>query len=218
MQMNKTRFLTVILSLFLLQSQARSQSQSTEMPKYEVAAEFTTMARESFGGRTEPGGGVRFTFNLNRMISFETAGYFFPKQCIECISNGNVTEVVGGVKIGKRFEHWGIFGKARPGVVSYSRGKFNVVPDPGNPGFPFNFVPERVNSFAADLGGVVEFYPSKHLVTRFDFGDTIVHFGPRPVEAIIFNQTTNTFGLMPLTLPSRNVHEFQFVTSVGWRF
>ena len=214
------RFLIGLLTALLLQSQAYSQStsQTNETPKFELAGEFTTLARESFGGRTEPGGGVRFTFNLNRMISFETAGYFFPKQCIECISNGNVTEVVGGVKIGKRFEHWGIFGKARPGVVSYSRGKFNVVPNPGNPGFPFDFVSQRVNSFAADLGGVVEFYPSKHLVTRFDLGDTIVHFGPRHVEAIILNQTTNTFGLMPFTLPSRNVHEFQFVTSVGWRF
>src|ERR1051325_8047596 len=131
--MQMTRFLIAILTVLLLQAQ--TQSQSTEPPKFEVAAEFTTLERESFNGRTEPGAGVRFTFNLNQMISLETAGYFFPKQCIECRNNGNVTEVLRGVKVGKRFEHWGIFGKARPGIVSFSRGQFKVTPDPSIPGF-----------------------------------------------------------------------------------
>jgi hypothetical protein len=214
--MNQTRFLVALLSLFLLQSQA--QSQSTETPKYEVAAEFTTLERESYEGRTEPGFGARFTFNLNRVVSLETAGYLFPKQCIDCSNNGNVTEALGGVKVGKRFEHWGIFAKARPGVVSFSRGQFDVRPAPSIAGFPFQFFPKRLTSFAADIGGVVEFYPCKHIVTRFDAGDTIIHFGSRPAEVITFDSATSTFGLMPFTLPSRTTHNFQFMTSVGFRF
>ena len=210
------RFLIAMLTVLLLQSQA--QSQSTEPPKFEVAAEFTTLQRESFRGRTEPGVGARFTFNLNRVVSLETAGYFFPAQCNDCPNDGNVTEVVGGVKIGKRFEHWGIFGKARPGVVSFSRGKFDVRPNPAIPGFPFEFVPDRLSSFAADLGVVLEFYPSKHIVTRFDLGDTIIRFGRRPVQAITFDDATRTFNLVPFTLPARNSGEFQFMASVGWRF
>lgn len=210
------RFLITLLTVLVLQSP--SQAQSTEVPKFEVAAEYTGLQRESFSGRADQGGGARFTFNLNRIISFETAGYFFPYQCIDCSNNGNAVEVVGGVKVGKRFEHWGIFGKARPGVVSFSRGKFDVVPNPGIPGFPFNFVPHRVNSFAADLGGVVEFYPSKHIVTRFDVGDTIIHFGRRSVEVITFDPATSTFNLSPFTLPARTTHNAQFVASVGWRF
>jgi len=214
--MNKIRFLVALLSVFLLQSQA--QSQSTEAPKYEVAAEFTTLEREDFSGRTEPGLGVRFTFNLNRVVSLETAGYFFPKKCFDCSNNGNVAEVLGGVKVGKRFEHWGVFGKARPGVVSFSRGQFTVRPNPSNPFFPFQFFPERLTNFAADIGGVVEFYPSKHIVTRFDAGDTIIHSGRRPIEVITFDQATSTFGLAPFTLPARTTHNFQFMTSVGFRF
>lgn len=214
--MKKTHLVIALLGVLLMQSQA--QSQSTEVPKYEVAAEFTTFEREAFQTRTEPGAGVRFTYNLNRMISLETAGYFFPRQCIECRNNGNMTEVVGGVKIGKRFEHWGIFGKARPGVASFSRGKFNVVPNPSNPGFPFEFLPARLNAFATDIGGVVEFYPSKHIVTRFDAGDTIIHYGRRPVEVITFDSTTSTFSLVPFTLPARTANNFQFMASVGFRF
>lgn len=211
------RFLLAIITVLLFQNQA--QSQSTETPKFEVAAEFTTLEREEFGRRrTEPGIGARFTFNLNRIVSLETAGYFFPKKCFGCANGGNVTEVLGGVKVGKRFEHWGIFGKARPGVVSFSRGKFNVVPNPNIPAFPFEFVPDRLNSFAADVGGVVEFYPSKHLVTRFDAGDTIIHFGKRPVQVITFDSATSTFSLVPFTLPARTTHNFQFMASVGWRF
>lgn len=216
--MNQTRFLVALLSVFLLQSQAQSQSQTTETPKYEVAAEFTTLARQTFEPRTDAGFGARFTFNLNRVVSLETAGYFLPSQCNVCVNNGTVTEVLGGVKIGKRFEHWGIFGKARPGIVSFSRGQFKVTPDPSIPGFPFQFTPERLTTFATDVGAVLEFYPSKHIVTRFDAGDTFMRFGRRHADVIIFDQTTNTFGLQPFTLPPRTANNFQFMASVGYRF
>ena len=217
--MKTTHLMIALLGVLLMQSQAQSQSQSTEPPKFEVAAEFTTLEREAYPNSiTAPGGGVRFTYNLNRMISFEAAGYFFPKQCDVCGTRGNVAEVLGGVKIGKRFEHWGIFGKARPGVVSFSQGKFSVIPDPSNPGFPFQFIPHQLTSFATDLGGVVEFYPSRRIVTRFDAGDTIIHFGRRPVQAIFFDPATSTYRLEPFTLPARTTNNFQFMASVGFRF
>jgi hypothetical protein len=56
-QMKRTLF--VIAVIFLLQLQALAQSQ--ELPKFEVAAEFTTLEREGlFQRRTEPGFGFRF--------------------------------------------------------------------------------------------------------------------------------------------------------------
>src|ERR1044072_8317560 len=101
MQMNKTHFVLAVLSIFRVQSQTLCQSE--EVPKFEVAAEFTTLERDSFDGRTEPGAGARFTYNLNSVFSLEGAGYFFPKKCNTCRNNGNITEVLGGVKVGKRF-------------------------------------------------------------------------------------------------------------------
>jgi hypothetical protein len=214
MQMN--RFLLTLLSVFLLQSQAMSQSD--EVPKFEVAAEFTTLERPGFGERrTEPGFGGRFTYNLNRVVSLEAAGYFFPKRCFQCQNDGNITEVVGGVKIGKRFEKWGIFGKARPGVASFSQGKVTIFDDPTIPGFPFRFEVERLTGFAADLGAVLEFYPTKRIVTRFDAGDTIIHLGPRQTEIISFDSTRGLF-LQPFRFGSRTTNYFQFVSSVGFRF
>jgi hypothetical protein len=217
--MNRILLIAAAIALFLTPCLAQSQSQ--ELPKFEVAAEFTTIERDSFSeSRTEPGFGGRFTFNLNRVVSFETAGYFFPKRCLTCRDNGRITEVLGGVKVGKRFEKWGIFAKARPGIVSFSEGDFNIVPAPSSsdPSFPFDFEINRTTNFATDVGGVLEFYPSKRIVTRFDAGDTLIHFNSRTRNVIQFIPSSNSFLVLPLRVPSRTTHSFQFMASVGFRF
>ena len=215
--MNRTSLFAAVLSIFLLPLVALSQSQ--DLPKFEVAGEFTALERGEFTGRrTDPGFGGRFTYNLNRVFSLETAGYFFPKGCFDCRQNGKVTEVVGGVKVGKRFDSWGIFGKARPGVISFSQGDFDIVPTGGGGAFPFRIESDSLNAFAADLGGVLEFYPSKRIVTRFDVGDTIIHFPSRRRNFVQFDPVTGGFNLVPFNVPSRTTHNFQFMTSIGFRF
>ena len=200
--------------IFSMYSQVFAQSQ--DLPKFEVAAEFTTLERDDFPARrTEPGFGGRFTFNFNRVFSLETAGYFFPKRCSNCREPGRVTEVLGGVKVGKRFEKWGIFAKARPGVASFSEGDFDVVPQ--GPNF-FEIRRKRLTSFAMDIGGVLEFYPSKRIVTRFDAGDTIIHFKRRTAQFEIFDPVTGSFQIVPFISPARTTHNFQFAASVGFRF
>lgn len=216
--MNRFSFLTALISIFLLHSVALSQSQ--EVPKFELAAEFTTLERDDFlNGRTEPGLGGRFTFNLNRVFSLEAAGYFFPKECFNCRDNGRLIQAVGGVKAGKRFEKWGIFGKARPGIVSFSDGEFNLIPmGPVTPSTAFIVERNRVTSFATDIGAVLEFYPSKRIVTRFDAGDTIIYFTPRTTNNFRFDPVTNSFVIGPVTTPARTTHSFQFFASIGFRF
>lgn len=212
------RISLVVLTLMLLaQSQAFSQSQ--DPPKLEVAAEFTTLNREAAGGgRTEAGVGGRVTYNINRHFSVEGAGYIFPRRCLICRNGGRMEQAVAGVKVGKRFEKWGVFAKARPGVVSFSQGEFNVVPTGESGPFPFRFEVNRLTSFAADLGGVIEFYPSRRIVTRFDAGDTLIHFGRTTNNVFIFIPETNRFEVLPLNVPSRTTHNFQFTASVGFRF
>jgi len=203
---------------FLLLMQSNSLAQSQDLPKFEVAGEFSSLARESFEDKSEPGVGARFTFNLNRSVAFEAAGYFYPDKCFSCRNGGNMSQFVAGTKIGKRFEKWGIFGKARPGLVSFSRGEFNAVPASSFGTFPFNVETNRITSFAADLGGVVEFYPTNRIVTRFDAGDTIIHFGRRTINGVAFNPFTQEITFIPITQPARTVHNFQFIAGVGFRF
>jgi hypothetical protein len=215
--MNRTSFLTAAIGVFLLHSAAFSQAQ--ELPKFELAGEFTTLERGSVGGRTEPGLGGRFTYNLNRTFSLEAAGYFFPRECFNCANNGRVIQAVGGLKAGKRFESWGVFGKARPGIVSFSDGEFNISPTgPVTPNSMFELQRSRVTSFATDIGAVLEFYPSKRIVTRFDAGDTIIYFTRRTTNNFRFDPLTNSFFIGPVTTPARTTHSFQFIASIGFRF
>ncbi len=214
--MSRKFLLAATIGLLLVQSEASSQSQGP--PKFEVAAEFTTLTREDFTGqRTEPGLGGRFTYNLNKNLGVEAAGYFFPHRCFSCVNNGRMTEAVAGMKAGKRFQSWGIFAKARPGVVSFSRSEINVIQTGAGP-FPFVFELDRLTNFAIDFGAVVEFYPSRHIVTRFDAGDTLVHFKQRTNNDIRFDALTGNFTIVPITTPAKTNHNFQFIASVGFRF
>ncbi len=214
--MKRTIFLTAMLMVLLVQAQIFAQTD--ELKKFEVAAEFTTLERGSFDQRLDGGVGGRFTYNLNRIFALEAAAYFFPKRCFSCIENGRMTQAVGGVKAGKRFQSWGIFAKARPGVVSFSEGQTTILPAPGPPSFPFQIQVNRQTNFAMDVGAVLEFYPSKRIVTRFDVGDTIIHFKQRVRNELIFDPATNTFNLVPFPTAARTTNNFQFMASVGWRF
>ena len=214
--MNRMIFVAAMMVIVLVHTQALAQSD--ELKKFEVAAEFTTLERGSFDQRLEGGSGGRFTYNLNQVFSLEAAGYFFPKRCFSCGENGRMTEALAGVKVGKRFQSWGIFAKARPGFVRFSEGEFTILPAPGPPSFPFRAEINPITSFAADLGGVLEFYPSKRIVTRFDVGDTIIHFKQRVTGQLIFDPVNNSFNLVPVPIAARTTNNFQFMASVGWRF
>jgi len=209
------------LSFCLLEAQA----QSDEVPKIELGVQFTSITKPDFNnGSTEPGLGGWFTFNLNRSVALEAVGNFFPHKCRFCgrggggDNSGNITQGLFGVKAGKRFEKWGIFGKVRPGVVSFSEGDNQYVATGSGPAFPFEFRRNRSTNFAVDLGGVLEFYPSRRIVTRFEAGDTLIHYRRRQNNFLIFDPFTGAPALLPFTIPAQTRHNFQFAAGVGWRF
>ena len=69
----------------------------------------------------EPGVGGRFTFNLTESIAFEGEGNYFTREQFSFPEGGQMFQGPFGGKIGKRFDGWGVFGKARPGFVGFSR-------------------------------------------------------------------------------------------------
>ena len=200
-----------------------ARAQSDEVPRFELGIHFTSITKpDSNNGATEPGLGGRFTLNLNRSVALEAVGNFFPHSCRFCgggnvagDNSGNITQGFFGVKAGKRFQKWGIFGKARPGVTSFSRGdsRFELSGPNG-----FFLAQSRRTNFAVDLGGVLEFYPSKRIVTRFEAGDTLIHYGSRQTNFLSFDPTTGAPVLIPFTTRSETRHNFQFAAGVGWRF
>jgi len=223
--MKKINFLVSLTSLlFILCCSFDASAQSGEVPKIEVGLQFTSITKPDYsGGSTEPGIGARFTFNFNRSVAVEAVGNLFPHSCNYCGGNlgdnsGIIKQGLFGVKAGKRFEKWGIFAKARPGVVTF--GQANTIYTINGTGSSASVAVRRqgVSNFATDLGAVLEFYPSKHIVTRFDAGDTLIHYGQHQSSFLTFDPTTNGPVLIPFTTRSETRHNFQFFAGVGWRF
>jgi hypothetical protein len=216
--MSKKLFLATVMLILVIPSTGLSQTE--EPPRYEIAAEFSALGRSVFGGkRLEPAVGARFTFNFNKNFAIEGATHAsFSGECPNCQDRGRVYDLVGGLKAGKRFKTWGLFAKVRPGIVNYGQGLINVVPDGTGGPFPFRVETKGTDNFATDLGGVVEFYPSRRIVTRFDFGDMIIHHTRQTGTGVNFNPVTQTYFIVPFTIPARTTHNFQFIASVGFRF
>lgn len=191
---------------------ANNQASADELPRFEVGAQFTSLTTSG----DQAGFGGRFTVNLNRNVALEAEGNFFPRETF----TGRTTQGLFGVKIGKRYEKFGVFGKARPGFVRRSAGRYEYFLRPnavvGDP-FPFDFRTRAETSFALDAGGVFEFYPTKKIVTRFDFGDTIIITPARTVQVPSF-VNGNTPAIQSFRLSTRTTHNFQFSAGVGFRF
>ena len=206
--------------LFLFSPPAQAQAKADDVPKFEIGVQFSSITKPDYnGGATEPGFGGRFTLNLNKSIALEAEGNFFPHKCgfcgVEGDNDGDIMQGLFGIKAGKRFQKWGLFAKARPGLVSFSQGDSKYV-SLGNGNFSFSR--NRLTHFAADVGAVLEFYPSKHLVTRFDGGDTIIHYGARTSNFLSFPTLTGPPVLVPFTISPATRHNFQFAAGVSWRF
>lgn len=213
-----------LLFLFSFNNGPTAYAQQTEEPrKFEVGVQFTSLRLREFsefqlgnlgfeGVDIQAGFGGRLTYNFTRSIGVEVQTDFFP---VELMPYGNgraggyMFQIQAGPKIGKRFERFGVFGKVRPGAVSFSE---TIEWDEFNANLSFNrFHIERRNHFSLDVGGVVEFYPSPRIVARFDAGDTIIRYGDTEVPF-------GSLRMPSIRHPPEVRHQFQFSAGVGFRF
>jgi hypothetical protein len=205
----------VLLCLFSAAGEARAQA--GDAPKVEVGVQFSSLTLNGNPVTTEAGFGGRVTYNLTDNVALETQFDFFPngRRFRGFRNGGRIAQGLFGVKAGKRFDKFGLFGKVRPGFTSFSAGREEVILVSPAPDFVVNFRPHRETHFATDVGAALEFYPSRRIVTRFDAGDTIIRYG----------DTTGTFfsgGATPtpqsFPIPGETRHNFQFSAGVGFRF
>lgn len=202
------------LSLFCALLFAGRAGAQTRAPKFEAGAQFSSVsiddptddslsACNGCDAFVYKGIGGRFTYNLNDSVAFDSEVNFFldeERRRVSRVVGGHPLEGLFGVKAGKRFRRVGVFAKARPGFVSFSRTiRFPLGVGVG----PLS----RTTHFAADLGGVVEFYPSRKFLVRADAGDTIIHYGEETLAG-----TTSPI------VRATTTHNFQFSAGVGWRF
>src|SRR6185503_16669889 len=160
----------IVLLLTVVAFTSVAVAQSTK-EKIEIGVQTTslTLVQPDFSAfdDTQPGIGGRFTFNFNRSIAAEAEVNFLPKKQFILTADGSAIQAQFGVKIGKRFEKFGVFGKVRPGFLHVNR-VASFTPGVQLPGLGAFFIFEPQTYFTIDAGGVLELYPSKRLVVRFD--------------------------------------------------
>ena len=195
-----------------------------DVGKIEVSGQFASL-NVGHSSRTAPGVGTRLTYNVVRNIALEAEVNHFPEenQGTNRLGSGRITQGLFGLKAGRRFETFGVFGKVRPGLVSFGQTILGSRLENGR----LSLISGRSTHSALDVGGVVEFYPSRRLVTRFDIGDTIIRYPcptptfPLPTGGDLFTNPCPLGSLTTTGTPPKQYlteHNFQFNSSVGFRF
>lgn len=231
--LTKQSLLYVVITLAaLLFINTNALAQDENVPRFEIGGQFSalslrkptplfnspTIVPDDFMRDNRYGFGARFTYNVTDSVAFEAEGNFFPDRDEFrdlSVPGGDMYQAQFGVKIGKRFKRVGVFGKARPGFVRFTE----VSRMTGTRTVTFNnqqftvgeFQVGKENYFSADLGGVIEFYPSRRIVTRFDVGDTVIRYGAYRRESL-------TLSIPFLERPAETKHNLQFSAGIGFRF
>jgi hypothetical protein len=171
--------LPIVLSIFLCSAGAAS-AQSTSSG-VEVGVQ-TSFLRLSDSQTTSTGIGGRVSFDVTSWAALEAEGQFFPND--DVLLNSATLADAGiayerrradgffGLKIGRRSDKLGLFAKARPGFTSLMDKGVRCLADVC--ALMLLARAEYRTEFAFDLGGVLELYPSRRTVARFDLGDTMI--------------------------------------------
>jgi len=185
----------------------------TNVPgKWEFGPLFSAMmiAREGLTDnvRTEPGFGGYASYRFYGVLYLDGDLLYFPRQpnMSGPQDGGTILQGLVGLKGGIRRNHFGFFGKVRPGFNSYSQALTGVTTSAGStPVYSYG----RSTNFVLDLGGIIELYPSEGSTLRIEIGDTHLFFGTRDV---------NVDGAIQPVGGGKMQHSIQLVLGYGWRF
>lgn len=206
-----------------------SRAQDSEVPKFEAGVQFTLLTVNQptpvfnccviippgySNSYWKSGFGGRLTYNFNEFLAAEATVNYFPDSRLDLVffrarPEGKIYQGQFGAKAGKRFDRVGIFAKARPGFVGFT--EVNQLVNSTQPLAFTSFRTERETYFSMDVGGVVEFYPSRNTVIRIDAGDTIIRYGTFRTPGFTLSQPV-------LERAPETRHNFQLVTGFGFRF
>lgn len=207
-------------------------------PRFEAGAQFASLnvvtpspvpqpptLTNDISIHTEPGFGGRFTFNLTDNVAVEAEGNFYTRDLAGAFQtslpnpSGHMFQGQFGAKVGKRFSKWGVFGKARPGFVGFTKVNELVSTQTFNVQVFNEIIPVTIGQFrvakkfypSIDIGGVVEFYISPRWMARFDIGDTVIRYGEVPGQGFSLRNAI-------VVRPRETHHNLQVTSGIGFRF
>jgi hypothetical protein len=145
-------------------------------------------------------------YNFSRWGSLDVAAFHLPHDdhTRNYQDGGRAFELYVGLKAGFHTRQFGYFVKFRPGIVEFS----NTIEAENVTPISISLHASKFTNLAFDTGGVIEFYPLKHLIVRADIGDNILWYRPRTV---ILNGS-------PARIPGQGSDSLLVIPSVGWRF
>ncbi len=182
-------------------------------PSWEIGGQYgvLSLGRSELEGQPislgdDQGIGGRLTYNFNRWLAFDSVVNYFYKNpnAIDAQRGGKILQGAFGPKAGIHMRRFGVFATVRPGFLSYGG-----VHDSFFPPFPTT----RLTHFAVDFGGVLEYYPSRRTMLRFDLGHAAVFYGSARVIAPAGPPFYGGF-----LNPGFRDNGMQFTTGFGWRF
>jgi hypothetical protein len=198
----------VCLGLFcFLSTVGTAQEQPT---KFEVGPFFTYLRipdSDPINAQNQAELGGRFSWNFARHFALDAeleASPFRTTNLRTSYQGGYLSQGFAGVKSGKRWNRFGIFGKFRAGFNSYSGA---IIQASQNGSLILTFGRRTDPSF--DIGGIFEFYVSRRVLLRYDLGDAIIHYNSSSVMGP---------GGQAIPVPSEVRNNFQFSTAVAFRF
>jgi hypothetical protein len=172
--MNKLAHSVITSIVFILLSITASFAQSSDLDegKFEIGGQLVLLnAKTRNTERTLlQGFGGRLAYNLYDFLSLEAELNYFPKDISSPLGSPDSRLVkpdfqgLFGIKVGKRMDKIGVFGKLRPGFV-----RFSPLDDcPNNDVASCETVEKTARTL--DFGIVLEGYVSSRAFVRFDVG------------------------------------------------
>ncbi|MBZ5494359.1 MAG: hypothetical protein LAO76_25825 [Acidobacteriia bacterium] len=167
--MNASRTVSLLSVIVTLLSYAAI---AQEFTRAEIGAETSILFQNRIFSLTDVGMGERFTYNFTPSVAIESEvnGYFTNTTPKSLQDGGRAFVGLIGPKAGIRRDRFGVFFKARAGVMSFS----NVLTSAAVFGSRDT---ARKTHAALDLGVATEFYPSARTILRFDIGRLLVRYG-----------------------------------------
>jgi hypothetical protein len=202
--MQTFRYFVCLAAIALLGFTPASAWSQDSPGRFEAGGSFnaTHLGPEAFGP------GAEGDVNFGQHIALDSAYSWYHTL--------HTTTALFGAKVGTRTQHFGFFGKARPGLISIGDTLRDITFIFGPDGsITPSFRRARENEKALDLGGVFEYYPSRHWALRWDAGDLMIFQEAGPTFNVVGNVPP---GFVINSFPGHTTHNFLFSTALHYRF
>lgn len=181
--MSYARVFSILLLIGLLTG-GRAAAQAPEA-RFAVAAQISAL-RLADVDATNAGIGGRLSFDLAPWLAMEGDLVYFPRERFESPAFSDLTPdlrlaysrervgVFAGPRMGVRGGRLGLFGRIQPGFTRLTHRSVECRGDDCARVLLLIAPPQYRTEFAVQVGGAVEFYPSRRTIARIDLGSTLV--------------------------------------------